>query len=103
MDKKQAILSEKDGKDILTLYLKNGSVEIDFNNSDQSHLRTVFYSVIENILEEDFEFQYITEEGYEKSMYIEIAEEYIKQLNGELRSIKEQSKQDFMIFDNQQD
>ena len=95
MDKKRAILSEKDGKDILTLYLKSGSAEIDFNNSDQSYLRKVFYLVIENILEEDFEFEFVAEEGYEKKLYIEIAQEYIKQLNSELKSIKESAKQDF--------
>ena len=89
MDKRRAILSEKMGRDVLTLDLKNESVEIDFNNNEQNYLREVFYSIIENVLEEDFEFEYRTADNYEKKLYIEIAQEYIKQLNSEMRSIKD--------------
>ena len=98
MDKRRAILSEKMGRDILTLDLKNESVEIDFNNNEQNYLREVFYSIIENVLEEDFEFEYRTADNYEKKLYIEIAQEYIKQLNSEMRSIKEEAQRDFAEY-----
>lgn len=98
MDKRRAILSEKMGRDVLTLDLKNESVEIDFNNNDQNYLREVFYSIIENVLEEDFEFEYRTADNYEKKLYIEIAQEYIKQLNSEMRSIKEEAQRDFAEY-----
>ena len=98
MGKKKAILAEKAGKDILTLYLKNGPVEIDFNNSEQNYLRKVFYSIIENVLEEDFEFEFENEDGYEKKLYIEIAQEYIKQLNSEIRSIKKEANRDLVEY-----
>lgn len=100
MDKRRAILSEKMGRDVLTLYLKNGSVEIDFNNNEQNYLREVFYSIIENVFEEDFEFEYRTGDNYEKKLYIEIAQEYIKQLNSEIRSIKEEEQRDFAEYQN---
>ena len=86
------------GRDVLTLYLKNGPVEIDFNNNEQNYLRKVFYSIIENVLEEDFEFEYGTADDYEKKLYIEIAQEYIKQLNSEIRSIKEEAQRDFAEY-----
>jgi len=98
MDKRRAILSEKMGRDVLTLDLKNESVEIDFNNNEQNYLREVFYSIIENVLEEDFEFEYRTADNYEKKLYIEIAQEYIKQLNSEMRSIKEEAQRDFAEY-----
>ena len=98
MDKRRAILSEKMGRDVLTLDLKNESVEIDFNNNEQNYLREVFYSIIENVLEEDFEFEYRTADNYEKQLYIEIAQEYIKQLNSEMRSIKEEAQRDFAEY-----
>lgn len=86
------------GRDVLTLDLKNESVEIDFNNNEQNYLREVFYSIIENVLEEDFEFEYRTADNYEKKLYIEIAQEYIKQLNSEMRSIKEEAQRDFAEY-----
>ena len=95
MVKKKALLTEEKGKDVLQLNLVNGTVNIDFNSTDQTSLRNVFYAIINNILQEDFEFELDISEGYKKQLYIDIAQEYLKQLNTELKSIKEQAKQDF--------
>lgn len=95
MDKKAAILLEENGKDILKLELTGSEQRIDFNSSDQSELRNVFYAVISELLNNDFEFEFKTAEGYSKTLYIEVADEYVKQLNNEMRTIRRQSIEDF--------
>ncbi|MDD8049356.1 MAG: hypothetical protein PHH04_07140 [Thomasclavelia sp.] len=81
-------LKEVEKKDILEFHLGEGSsVSIDFNDKDQSQLRKLFYEIIKYAIEEPFELELKITDGYRKNLYIEIAKEYIKQLDTELKRI----------------
>lgn len=89
MENKFVYLKELDGKDVLYFDLGDKIIKtINLNEKDQSSLRELFYLIIKQILKEDFEFVLQVDESYKKSLYKEIAAEYIKQLNIELKQIK---------------
>lgn len=87
---KNVTLFENEGKSYLQFCINNDcKPSIDLNSDDQSKLKDVFYKIIELCLEEDFEFNLEIADGYDKNLYIEISEEYIKQLNAEIVKIRE--------------
>ena len=91
MVNKKVILMEKNGKDIMEFNINSNTIdEIDLNSKDQTNLRNLFYKIINQVLIEDFEFLLEIEQNYKKNLYIEIATEYIKQLNVELDKIKDE-------------
>lgn len=85
---RMVILCEKEGNDILEFELKKGNKEININSEDQNGLRSLFYSIISEAMEEEFSYSLNVQEGYEKQLYIEIATEYLNQLNTELNEIR---------------
>lgn len=91
MVSKRVVLMEKNGKDIMEFNINSNTIdEIDLNSTDQTNLRNLFYKIINQVLIEDFEFFLEIEQNYKKNLYIEIATEYIKQLNVELDKIKDE-------------
>lgn len=91
MVSKRVVLMEKNGKDIMEFNINSNTIdEIDLNSTDQTNLRNLFYKIINQVLIEDFEFLLEIEQNYKKNLYIEIATEYIKQLNVELDKIKDE-------------
>lgn len=91
MVSKRVVLMEKNGKDIMEFNINSNTIdEIDLNSTDQTNLRNLFYKIINQVLIEDFEFLLEIEKNYKKNLYIEIATEYIKQLNVELDKIKDE-------------
>lgn len=91
MVSKKVVLMEKNGKDIMEFNINSNTIdEIDLNSTDQTNLRNLFYKIINQVLIEDFEFLLEIEQNYKKNLYIEIATEYIKQLNVELDKIKDE-------------
>lgn len=91
MVSKKVVLMEKNGKDIMKFNINSNTIdEIDLNSTDQTNLRNLFYKIINQVLIEDFEFLLEIEQNYKKNLYIEIATEYIKQLNVELGKIKDE-------------
>lgn len=96
MENKTITLKEDGGLDVLVFSNIGGEeISINLNSKDQSNLRLLFYKIIEEELENPFKFKLVVEEQYKKNLYIEIAEEYVKQLNGELSKIIEDVPQDF--------
>lgn len=82
--KKVTLKSTEEGKDIL-LFNLGESYQIDLNSSDQSYLRDVFSKIL-SLLIEDYQlrFELDVEANYNKRLFIDIAEEYIIELNKEL-------------------
>ena len=88
MESKEVLLKEESEKDVLEFKIKQGLImQIDLNSKDQTYLRELFYHIINQAFVEDFEFSLNVDPNYKKSLYIEISQEYIKQLNLELRKI----------------
>ena len=91
MVSKRVKKKKKNGKDIMEFNINSNTIdEIDLNSTDQTNLRNLFYKIINQVLIEDFEFLLEIEQNYKKNLYIEIATEYIKQLNVELDKIKDE-------------
>lgn len=86
MNCKIVTLTEKEGKDILHFEEFDG-MNIELNETDQTNLRKLFYKIIESAMKEDFEFKLEYAENYNKVLYINVATEYIDQLNKELKKI----------------
>lgn len=91
MESKKVVLKEKDGKDILEFeILYNEKIEININSKDQSDLRKLFYRVIEETMKAPFVFKLDIEDGYNKTLYIDVSTEYIRQLNLEISKVIEE-------------
>lgn len=91
MENKKVVLKEKDGKDILEFeILYNEKIEININSKDQSDLRKLFYRVIEETMKAPFVFELDIENGYNKTLYIDVSTEYIRQLNLEISKVIEE-------------
>lgn len=92
MEKKQfdVLIEERSGKDSLVFTIESKVFIIDLNSEDQSKLRTLFYEIVKITFSYNPEFivRYDTMK-YTKPLYIEIAQEYIKQLNLEIQKIIE--------------
>lgn len=88
MENKEVLLKEENKKDVLEFKINpNLTVQIDLNSKDQTYLRELFYHIISQSFIEEFEFSLSVEPNYKKNLYIEISQEYITQLNLELRKI----------------
>lgn len=88
MENKVVQLKEENKRDILIFNINsNLTKKIDLNDKNQTYLRELFYDIINQAFEEDFEFVLEVDSEYKKNLYIEISEEYIKQLNSELKKI----------------
>lgn len=91
MENKKVVLKERDGKDILEFeILCNEKIEININSKDQSDLRKLFYRVIEETMKAPFVFELFIEDGYNKTLYIDVSTEYIGQLNLEISKVIEE-------------
>ena len=93
MEKKEyeVILEERAGRDLLLFSINSKNYSIDLNNEDQSSLRNLFYEVIKLTFSETPEFKVKYDPAlYNKQLFIDISNEYIKQLNAEISKITEQ-------------
>jgi len=88
------LLCEKEGNDILEFELNKGNKDININNEDQNGLRSLFYSIISEAMEEEFSYTLKVQDGYAKQLYVEIATEYVSQLNTELNEIRKIARDD---------
>ncbi len=77
-------------KDILRFKFEDEQIDVNLNSSlCQNDLKAVFVRLIQMLLEGDVYLQFSPEDDYNRRMYIEVCEEYIKDLNRELVSTKE--------------
>ena len=103
MVSKKVKLFEEENNSYLEFNINNTcKMKINLNSDDQTDLRNLFYSIIEQATKEDFNFELEVLEGYNKTLYKEISEEYIRQLNQELLKIKQEMPKD-LIENGEQD
>ncbi len=78
----------KDENDYLEFNIDNFNYRINLNSEEQNSLRKLFYQIIELTFKEEPEF-ILSEESknYENKLFLEISEEYLKDLNNEIKSI----------------
>ena len=84
------ILGAPDEKtDALVFELGEKSMDVNLNEEDcQASLKRIFVCLLQELINTDIQLVFSTEEGYSRQFYIEACEEYIKDLNRELNSIK---------------
>ena len=80
-------LRKVEGKNYLVFNIDAEELNIDLNSSSQSNLRDLFYKIINKLFVEKIVFTLEKQEGYSESLYIDIAEDYIKKLNNEIENV----------------
>ena len=84
------LLALDEDKDILRFKFEDEQLDVNLNSSlCQNDLKAVFVRLIQMLLEGDVYLQFSPEDDYNRRMYIEVCEEYIKDLNRELVSTKD--------------
>ncbi|HAX03010.1 MAG: hypothetical protein A2Y45_06215 [Tenericutes bacterium GWC2_34_14] len=71
-------------------------LKLNLKSSKHEDIRGLFSKLITNLLDEDFDLEYVKETSVTEVLVKEVAEEYISQLSIDLNSIK--SDQDFIKF-----
>lgn len=76
-------------KDVLVFKFDEKSMDVNLNEENcQASLKRIFVCLLQEVINTDIQLIFSTEEGYNRQFYIEACEEYIKDLNRELDSIK---------------
>lgn len=80
-------LKKVEDKNYLVFNIDGEELEIDLNSNSQSNLRDLFYKIINKLFVDKVVFKLEKQEGYNESLYIEIAEDYVKKLNNEIENV----------------
>ena len=86
-----AILNKVDDRDCLSFRI-NGSktIIVDLNSDDQTHLKELFFALLQELFEDDITLNLEFEDGYDQTnIFANIAREYIKALNEEVKTVKQ--------------
>lgn len=83
------VLIENEGKNLLRFDMKDDSINIDLNSEEQESLRNLFNKLLNVAVNEEITLKLKISEGYTNVLFKEIAEEYIGQLNAEIKSIRD--------------
>lgn len=85
----KVILLEEDESDILRFRMEE-EIDINLNSPEcQASLKRLFTLMLEEALYRKVVIELEIQDGYSRGMYIEVCQEYIKDLNRELREITE--------------
>lgn len=83
-------LEERGVNSVMVFLLNSTEYLVNLNSEDQTNLRTVFYEIIKLSFSIIPEFRLLYDAStYTKQLYIEIATEYIRQLNIEILKVIE--------------
>lgn len=81
-------LKKINNDDCLSFVINEEENLINLNSEDQSNLKSLFYKIINLTFKEIPEFKLSDEsQNYPVKIFIEIANEYLKDLNSEIKSI----------------
>ena len=84
------LLALDDETDILRFEIDDDYTDINLNNSEcQSDLKKLFSLILSKAVKSDIKIEFKVAEDYSRGMYIEVCEEYIKDLNRELVEVSE--------------
>ena len=93
----KATLLEQDDIDILRFEIDEEGIDINLNSPEcQNSLKKMFALILEKVVDGSIEIILEIQDGYSRGMYIEVCEEYIKDLNRELGDITEVIKEEIV-------
>lgn len=85
-----ALLARDETTDILRFKFDGNPLDVNLNSPlCQNELKAVFVRLLQMIIENDVCLEFTHADDYGRQMYIEVCEEYIRDLNRELASSKE--------------
>ena len=86
----KATLLEQDDADVLRFEIDEEELDINLNSPEcQNSLKKLFTLTLEKVIDGSVEITLEIQDGYARGMYIEVCEEYIKDLNRELGEVTE--------------
>ena len=86
----KATLLERDDIDVLCFIIDEEELDINLNSPEcQNSLKKLFSLILEKAVDGSIEITLEIQDGYSREMYIEVCEEYIKDLNRELEEVTE--------------
>lgn len=79
-----------DDNDILRFSIDGKNLDINLNKSDcQNAMKNMFSVLLKKAVNTDLSLEFSANPGYTRGMYIEVCEEYVKDLNRELSEVVE--------------
>lgn len=84
------LLAVDEDTDLLQFKFEENPLDVNLNSPlCQNELKGVFVRLLQMLIENDVHIEFNHADDYGRGMYIEVCEEYIKDLNRELASTKE--------------
>ncbi len=92
---KVELLAADDEKDLLRFKFEDNPLDVNLNSPlCQNELKAVFVCLLQMLIENDVCLEFSKADDYCREMYIEVCEEYVKDLNRELASVKEKIRKE---------
>lgn len=86
----KSTLLEQDEADILRFEIEEEHLDVNLNSSEcQNALKKLFTQILKEAIYSSVKIKLEIQEGYSRGMYVEVCEEYIKDLNRELKEVTE--------------
>lgn len=83
----KAILSKKDGEEeTISIVINKKEFKIDFSSKDQSKLQDLFLNILNELEKHLLVLEYEKDADYKNAMIESVAQEYINDLNNEIKS-----------------
>ena len=83
------LVSRNPEEDVLVFKIDDAEASVNLNSSDcQNALKHVFAELLKKLVKEDLLLELTVCDCYSRQMYIEVCQEYIKDLNRELNECK---------------
>lgn len=87
---KATLLAQDVDTDILRFDVDGEELDINLNSSEcQNSMKKLFSLILEEAVLADIKIEFSVADGYSRGMYIEVCEQYIKDLNRELTEVSE--------------
>lgn len=84
-------LHENSGKDIMVFEFPDKEINVNLNEtSGQKDFKIVFENLLKRLNDMDIELELSIDDQYKKVLYKEVCNEYISELNKEIKQIREE-------------
>jgi len=85
----EVLLTAENEEDILVFKVKDKNMSVNLNSPTcQGELKNLFSNLLKILIKDDIELVLAIDDDYSRQMYIEVCDEYIKDLNRELKECK---------------
>lgn len=89
------LLAADEETDLLRFEFEDNPLDVNLNSPlCQNELKAVFVCLLQMIIENDVFLEFKHADDYGRGLYIEVCEEYVKDLNRELASAKEKIRKE---------